>query len=351
MGNLVLAGRERTLEKIKKNRMARINKIEHIVGGGDSKRGFRVMRSILTELAKEGFTSSAIGKIIGKERQVIRGWYKRYKVRPVEYQGFKAALLEVCFDKKRVDVKFGRYLKINNKFYRVYYTYPNELFSYVIGLILGDGHVDKRKIYVVGGKPYKFLDAIYPKIVEFGKYLGNRTVKVRYYDIEDNEVSRDNKYAKYWRIYIYWSALANMFRDRHVLKEILDAVWSKSNLLNAFSAGLLDTDGYFVFRNKKPERIGIDQKADKRWFPLFVDRLGKVYLVRMTRRARKYRIEHRKKVYRGVSIANNLRVMMSSWSPFVDKVVLPYCNKPIHLERATIFKEHSLRMKRRWRYI
>ncbi|NYZ76215.1 hypothetical protein H0N98_03110 [Candidatus Micrarchaeota archaeon] len=339
------------LEEIKKNRMVRINKIECIVGDDNGRRGFRIIKSVLNDLVEEGFTSNAIGQMVGKDRHVIHRWYKHYKIKPFEYTGFKPALLRVSFDKKMTDTRFGRYLKINNKFYRVYYVYPDELFCYVIGLILGDGHVDERKIYIVGGEPHKFLDATYPKIVKFGKYLGNRSVKAKYYDIEDNEVNRGDRDAKYWRIYIYWSALANTFRNKYVLKEVLNAIWSKSDLLNAFSAGLFDTDGYFTFKNKKPERIGIDQTVEKWWFPLFVNRLSKVYLVRMTRRARKYRIEHRKKVYSGVSTSNNLRVMMSSWSPFVDKVVLPYCTKPIHLERAPIFKEHSLRMKRRWHYI
>jgi len=351
MGILVLAVGEETLEKIKKNSGIRINKMECIVGEGNAKRGFRMIKKTLSNLVKEGFTYNAISQMIGKERHVIHRWYKRYKIKPLKYRGFKPALLKVSFVKKSIDTEFGRYLKVGSRSYRVYYVYPDELFSYVTGLILGDGHVDSRKIYIVGGKPYEFLDAIYPRIVEFGKHLGNRTVRVRYYSIKDNEVSRGNKNAKYWRIYIYWSALANMFRDRHSLREILDAIWSRPNLLNAFSAGLLDTDGYFTFRNKKPERIGIDQTTKKWWFPLFVARLSRVYMVRMTHRAREYRIQHRNKIYKGVSTTNTLTLMMSSWSPFVDKVVMPYCNKPIHLERAPVFKEHSLRMRRRWHYI
>jgi len=337
---------EKTLNLIRIYRNKRINEIEKIVGAD-------FIKTALIELANKGFTCNAISKMIGKERHIINKWYKRYKIIPFRYSGFKPFLLKVTLNKNEHNIKYGRYEKINNKEYKVFYVYPNPILAYVIGLILGDGHIDKRKIYITGGKPtksYTFLKSICKKISKVSKYLGNKTIRVKYYDKYDNEVKCNNSKIAYWRLYIYWSALSHALKNKYILNEILTKIWSKKVLLNAFSAGLLDTDGYFTFRNKKPERIGIDQTIEKWWFPLFVSKFKEKYLVKMTRRSRRYRIEHRKRLYEGTSTSNVLELRMSSWPVFIDKVVLPYSNKPIHLRRAPIFKNHSINVSNRWRY-
>src|SRR3989338_10735578 len=238
-----------------------------------------------------------IEKIIGKDRHVIHQWLLRYNIKRERFAGFKKAILRVSFNREEYDVKYGRYQKINNQLFRVYYTVPTELFSYIIGLIMGDGHIDERKIYIVGGiKESSFADKVYSLIVELGKNLGNRKVDIHFYK-DDKITSR--KEATSWRIYFYWSALANMFKTRECLEETFKSIWNNKKLFDAFTAGFFDTDGYFVTKNNKPERIGLEQSKGKWWFELFCDKLKEIYTVRINERTRNYKIKNRGKVYTG----------------------------------------------------
>jgi len=340
-----------TLEVIRAHHNRRITTIEKILGAGNAKRGARIIKKLLAKLSSKGFSSQAIGKILGKDRHVIHDWLRRYELEPLPIKGAKPSLLKITFVREGHDVNFGRYEKINGKFYRVFYVYPTQLFAYMIGLILGDGNVDDRKIHITGGKPFHFLDSIFPKTVEFGKYLGGRSIKVKYFNEEDNELSREHPNVTYWRLYIYWSALSRLLNNKKFLKGTLERIWSSQRLLKPFMAGFFDADGYFTKKHEKPVRIGFEQTKDKWWFPLLCNKLKSMYSVWASERTRDYEIEQRGKVYTGTATFNIAILRMSSWVPFIDEIVIPFCRKPIHRRRAPIFKDHALNVKDKWKLV
>lgn len=324
-----------------------INEIEKIISNGDSALGSKLMKDFLTKLISSGLSSMSIGKMIGKDRHVLYKWYKRYKIDAPKYDGFKKAILKTTLDQKRHDVLYSYSEKVNGKPYRVYYIYPNIVFSYMLGLTLGDGHADDRKIYIAGGKPYNFLDSIYPIAIQFGEYLGNRKVKIKYFDKKDKETERENPNATYWRIYIYWSALSHFIRNKEALKEALVQIFQTQELFNSFAAGLFDADGYFVIKHKKPVRIGIQQSKTRWWFPSFYNELKKRYSAVISERKRAYKIENRGKVYEGINVSYLVEFKMSSWGNFINSIMI-YSKKPIYHERSEWFKSHALKMRGRW---
>lgn len=324
----------------------RINKIELVLGKGNAIVGKIIMRNFLKEFLDKGFLYHDIGKMIRKDRHVLHQWGKRYNLKPVKYTGFKKAILKLTLNKNKHNVKYGCYKKIDEGEYKVFYLYPTKNFAYVLGLILGDGYASHRQVYIRGGS-YGFLDKIYPKIKEFGKYLGNKSTRIEYYDRNDKRVEREK--SKSWKIFIQWSALAHFLNNKKLLKSSLKIMLNKKDLFNVFTAGFFDADGYLVYRKNKPERIGIDQSIKKWWFLIFYKKLEQNFTTAKNLRTRNYKIKQRGKLYTGINKSYTIRLMMSQWPKFVNEVIFPYCNKPIHLERALIFREHALKNKNRWR--
>jgi len=308
------------------------------------------IKELLQYLINENFLSNEIGNMIGRDRHALHKWYKRYDIKPLNYEGNKKSILILTDKKEKHETKYGRYEKIDGKYYRTYYIYPTEEFAYLIGLILGDGSVDNCKIYIVGGKPYEFLDKTYKRIGKIVDYLGDRSIKILYFTQEDKETKRADSNVSYWRIYIYWSALCNLFKNKFVLQESLMKIWSKDNLFNAFTAGLFDSDGYFVMNRGKPNRIGIEQSNKKEWFSLYCNHLILKYDVWKGKRKRNYKIIQRNKEYTGVLDCTMLTIKMSSWNKFIDNIIKPYCNKISYIENGDLFKEHALKVKSYWEW-
>lgn len=325
-----------------------INEIEKIVGNDDVGIGSKIMKDFLSNLVNSGLSAFSVGKMIGKDRHVLHRWYKRYNIKIPKYEGFKKAILKTTQEKKRHEVVYGCYKKINGSQYRIYYVYPNTVFSYMLGLILGDGYADDRKLYITGGKPYDFLDAIYPIAKRLGRYLGDRKVKTKYFDKNDKETKREDPNTSYWRIYIYWSAFSHLIRNKEVLKETLFNIFKTRELFDSFTAGFFDADGYFVTRNKKPERIGIQQSKTKWWFPLFYSELKERYSTVINERTRNYKIKNRGKAYRGINESYVVRLKQSSWEEFINSI-MPYSKKPMYHKRAEWFKSYALKGKSWWR--
>ena len=145
-------------------------------------------------------------------------------------------------------------------------------------------------------------------------------------------------------IYIYWSALSHTLNNRKTLTKTLKIIWNDPKLLDTFTAGLFDADGYFILRHKKPDRIGIEQSKKKWWFPLFCKILGQRYLVKIRERTRKYKIIQRHKVYEGINTHIIVNFRRTSWLSFIDNIVLAYCKKPRHLKRASKFKDYAIKV-------
>ncbi|MFH1977768.1 MAG: hypothetical protein ABIJ92_00390 [Candidatus Aenigmatarchaeota archaeon] len=342
-GNIFRLFDKRTIFFIKNHR---INQIERFLGNGTQKLGKGKMKKVLRKAASDGLTPATIGRLLGKNRHVLHQWYKRYELKSAYYKGFKKSIIITTLDIEKHEVKHTRYNKMSNDFFRAFYVNVNPLFAYFIGLILGDGHVDNRKIYVAGGGSYDFLDRIYPKALQLGKYLGDRKVLVKYYDKRDRELDRKHKDVSAWRIYFYWSAFSNLFKNKKVFRITLETIWSIPLLDNAFTAGFFDADGYFILRKGAPDRIGVEQTEGKSWFNSFIEHLNKKYSIRVNTRIRKYKItKNNGMVYTGISKSTLLRFTMKSWPKFIDDVILPYCNKPIHINRALYFKDHSLKTR------
>lgn len=324
-----------------------INDIEKIIGNGNARIGKKIMKEFLTKLVNSGLSSLSIGRMIGKDRHTLHKWYKRYNIKTPNYEGFKKAILKVTLDRKKHNVKYGCLKKVKGKLHRVYYLHPNTDFSYMLGLIMGDGNVDDRKIYITGGKPFDFLNSIYPIAKKFTKHLGDRKVKIKYFDKNGKEVERENPNTAYWRLYIYWSALSHLIKNKEVLKETFKHIFQTQELFNSFTAGFFDADGYFVTRKKKPETIGIEQSKAKWWFLLFYNEFKEKYITTINERTRDYKIKNRGKIYKGVKSSYVVRLKMGSWEEFIDSI-MPYSKKPIYHKRAEWFKSHALKMRRRW---
>lgn len=327
----------------------RINQIEIFLGSGDRNLGAKRLKDFLSESASHGLMPATMAKIMGKDRHVLHQWYRRYNISGPDYNGFKKSIIFLEPDPEKHSPQYSNYIQLEDKTYRGFYIYPTPLLAYFVGLILGDGSVDSRKLYITGGGSYGFLDSFYMKALEFAKYLGNRKVLIKYYDEFDREIPR-NKNGSTWRVYFYWSALSNLFRNKRVLETSLEKIWNDPELFDAFTAGLFDADGYFVLKKGIPERIGIEQRQNKLWFNNFVKRLETKYSIRIHKRTRKYSItKPNGKVYRGTTNANIVRFTMRSWPEFIDNAILKFSNKPKHRERALLFKEKALGSKNRWR--
>jgi len=326
----------------------RISEIESYLGNGDMEKGRKVMVSLLKALIEENFLSQEIGKMTNRDRHTIHNWYKRYRIKPIEYLGFKKSIIILTTDEKEHEINHTRYEDVNNEKYRTYYVYPTKGFAYLVGLLLGDGHADKRKVYLVGGRPYKFLDKIYPIIKELTEYLGERSTKIIYYTKDDIEVDRRNSEVSYWRIYIYWSALSNFFRNKKLLKNSLQIIWSNEKLFNFFTAGLFDTDGYFTEKYGKPERIELEQSNKRWWFPLYCEELKRRYDTTFSERKRKYKIIKKGKLYQGVSESSIIGLKKSSWPAFMDNIIKPCSNKVWYENKGELFKAHALKNQKRW---
>ena len=339
------------LKGMKDNRNLNINKIEKVIGYGNSGKGAEKIKEVLQNFTDFGYSPATVGRIIGKERHVIYSWYRRYNLKYLSDSGDKPSLLKISFSKNENHNKLPRLEKIDGKLHKVYYIYPNDVFAYFIGVILGDGSIDSREIYIAGGLPYNFLDNLCGKAQKLSKYLGNITIKVKYFDSKDNEIHRSDSNISFWRLYIYCSALAHSLKNKNILRETLDRIWSSSKLLNSFTAGLFDADGYLVHRKGKPETIGLGQTVDKWWFPLLSERLKKEFLIKCSKRTRPYEIKNRGKIYTGISKSFIIEWYMSSWPKFINKVILPFCINPDKLGRAHSFKMHAIKMKNRLRVI
>lgn len=346
-GNAFLKkGQKGTFEKIRENRNLKISEIEKLVGHGDSQKGAGKIKKLLKEFANVSLSPATIAKLLDKDRHIIPNWYRRYNIKYIGGKGDKPRLLKVTLSENKNNIKLPILEKINGKLYKVYYLYPNDLFAYFLGVILGDGSSDSRKIYITGGShEKKFLNILYKKAQKLSKYLGNVSIKIRYFNDTQGINDRD---ISFWRLYVYCSALAHSLKNKNILKEILEKIWSLPNLFNSFTAGLLDTDGYFVYRKNKPERIELGQTIDKWWFPLFLRKLEQKFLIKRFIRNREYEIKNRGKVYKGVSKTLIINWYMSSWPKFIDNV-LPLCLNPHRVEDAFIFKQHALDMQNRLR--
>jgi len=324
------------VNKLRKISDKRINKIEKIIGNGNPQRGSKKIKELLHDFVKFGFTPAITGKMLNKDRHVIYDWFQRYNLKYSNYSGDKPSLLKITLLKEGNNLKFPRIEKIDEKLYKVYYIYPNNFFVYLLGVIFGDGCVDKRKIYI-SGKSYKFLNSLRKKIKE-SNLSEIITPKLRCVD-------------SYWRLYIYWSALTRTLNNKSISNELLRRIWSLPNLFNSFTAGLMDTDGYFVYRKGKPERIELGQTVDKWWFPLFIEKLKQNFLIKCYERARHYKIENNGKIYTDISKSINVNWYMSSWTKLIDEIILPFCINPDRLEKALIFKQHSIETKNRFHVI
>jgi len=331
------------------SKIHRINVVEKILGGGDPHLGKLAIKQFFESLTKQNFLANEIGNMIGKDRHVIQSWLKGYNVKTIPYKGNKKSTIILTLDKKNHQIKHARYETIKNTVYRTFYVYPDKEFAYIIGLVLGDGHPDDCKTYIVGGKPYIFLDRIYPIIKEVMQKLGNRATKIIYYTKEDKELGRNDPNVSYWRIYIYWSAFTHLFEDKELLKDTLLKIWSRKDLFNSFSAGIFDTDGYFAIKNNVPTRIALDQTVKKLWFPLYCEELKNKYNVSLGKRIRNYKILNRGKIYVGISESNFIILKESSWGSFINDILKPYSNKQIYRERNDLFIEHALKNQNRWK--
>ncbi len=339
---------ENALNFIRKFPDKRINYLEQVLGEGDTFKGQVIISSLLKFFINKGFLPSEIGKIFNRDRHTIHEWCKRYEIELAKYEGFKKSIFTLTTDKGMHEVNHPIYGKVNDETYRIYQVHLNPQLAYFIGLILGDGHADDRKVYLVGGKPYDFLDKIYPLVEEVVNYLGKRSIKVLYYTNDDDEVERDSPNASYWRIYIYWSALSNFFRNKELLRSSLQIIWSNEELFNSFTAGLFDTDGYFTEKYGKPERIELEQSNKKWWFPDYCQELKKRYDTTQGTRKRKYKIIRRGKVYSGLSESTRIGLKQSSWPSFIEDVIEPYSNKILYENKKELFKNHALNNKNRW---
>jgi hypothetical protein len=324
-----------------------INKVEKLLGNGNKEIGFNIMKSFLQPYYIKGYSSQTISKVLNKERHLLNNWAKRYNLIKFKHTGIKSAIINLCFNEEDHNINQAYYKICEDKTYKFYNVKATENFCYILGLILGDGNSDSRKIYISGG-PYEFLDNIYPRIVELADYLGNRTISIKYYTKEDKKVDRNNTNASYWRIYIYWSALANFFNNKYILEKSLNNIITKPNLANSLIAGLFDADGYFTYSNKKPVRIGIGQVDKKWWFEIICKYLENQYNVSKSKRTRKYIIKRKNKEYKGISRSTIIELKQSSWPKFIDNVIINYSNKNKHLKRAQIFRTHAIKNKRWW---
>ena len=75
------------LELIRIHRKKRITVIEKIIGSGNAKHGASIIKKLLKDLSKSGFSSATIGKILDKDRHVIHKWYRRYGLKTLRYKG------------------------------------------------------------------------------------------------------------------------------------------------------------------------------------------------------------------------------------------------------------------------
>ncbi len=327
----------------------RINKVERVLGNGNKEKAHKIIRENLQRLYEIGYSSRQIAKMFNKDKGTILNWVNYYNINTLNFVGLKKSIIKLSFDESDHDASNGYFKKINGKVYRVFAIYPNPLFAYVIGLILGDGHPSYRQVYITGGKTYDFLDEVYPEIKKFCKYLGDRTTWIEYYDDQGRRIEKEKSKDKTWRIFIQWSALAHFINNREFFIDSLKSMLEKDELFNAFTAGFFDADGCFVYRNNRPNRIGIDQSLKKWWFPVYYRKFLEKYNCNVNIRKREYNIPHRNKVSSGINISYVISLRMSSWPSFIDDVVLPYCKKPKHRERSVIFREQALKSRGRWK--
>ena len=176
--------------------------------------------------------------------------------------------------------------------------------------------------------------------------MGNRTVKVEYLTINDERIERGDPRVKYWRIYLYWSALLHSLNNKKILKQTLEKIWKTEELFHAFTAGIFDTEGYFVTKYNKPERIGIEQSKKKWWFYPFCRKLQEKYDININDRKRNYCINQRGKIYKGISDNYLVYIKTRSWEEFINNLLV-YTNKELYHQRAEWFKDRALKIKRK----